>query len=352
MWLTFYLFSVAYGERSRLLSLLRPSFSCRPRRAEKGPGWCAQGERARGREDAGTERGAYTSRYNADTLPLPRRSCIRCRGESRAKQRRTGLSTPSLPYGVQDARPRVCIVYEREKDWSGERLRTWVVWFEGCIVSQVLKTVAVSPRRYYFSHLRAILDSFITDRSESILFFYPFDLISDLFIDGAWNEKRRSTCCGSFSLGWSRCNKVAIDTTRPEESVLWNQLIPAEFSQLVRSKIQSTAIKSTDHCKGIIGRKSLDHYQACFSPRSCRCSRASRKPCCWGGQKRVRDSNSVVPSCLATNYSGRRALLHACRCDVPSTPRPRRASRKRPWNGLTFRASRGESSSRGPVYNW
>jgi len=203
MWLTFYLFSVAYGERSRLLSLLRPSFSCRPRRAEKGPGWCAQGERARGREDAGTERGAYTSRYNADTLPLPRRSCIRCRGESRAKQRRTGLSTPSLPYGVQDARPRVCIVYEREKDWSGERLRTWVVWFEGCIVSQVLKTVAVSPRRYYFSHLRAILDSFVTDRSESILF-YPFDLISDLFINGAWNEKRRSTCCGSFSLGWSR----------------------------------------------------------------------------------------------------------------------------------------------------
>lgn len=50
---------------------------------------------------------------------------------------------------------------------------------------------------------------------------------------------------------------------------------------------------------------------------------------------------------LATNYSGRRALLHACRCDVPSTPR--RASRKRPWNGLTFRASCGESSSRGPV---
>lgn len=38
---------------------------------------------------------------NADTLPLPRRPCIRRRGETRAEG--DGISTPSLPYTTAHA---------------------------------------------------------------------------------------------------------------------------------------------------------------------------------------------------------------------------------------------------------
>lgn len=119
--------------------------------------------------------------------------------------------------------------------------------------------------------------------------------------------------------------------TRPRSEVSHTERIDpamAGFSQLARcrSEIQSAAIGSTDRCRGIVGRKSLDHYRARFSPRSCRCSRANGRA--QTGDRTAAPSRRTKARsrfqfgrALATNYSGRRALLHACRCAVDAAAR-------------------------------
>lgn len=147
----------------------------------------------------------------------------------------------------------------------------------------------------------------------------------------------------SFSSGWSqrRRNKVAVDAT---SSVVRDE--STGFSQVARcrSKIQSAAVGSADRCEGIVGRKSLDHYRARFSPRSCRCSRANvaREQETVPPRRTKARSRFQFGRALAANYSGRRALLHACRCAVDATACLAKTTVER----LTFRASRGGSSSR------
>ena len=154
----------------------------------------------------------------------------------------------------------------------------------------------------------------------------------------------------SFPSGWSLMQQGRRRRDLVRKSVVRNESIPDWIfpgGARRRSKIQSAAIGSADRCEGIVGRKSLgslsSSFLTSFVPRCSRAGTARR------GAAREQEtvplrrtkarSRFQFGRALATNYSGRRALLHACRCAVDAA--------KTTVERLTFRAFRGGSSSRG-----
>lgn len=141
------------------------------------------------------------------------------------------------------------------------------------------------------------------------------------------------------------CNEVAADATSfvsvgHTERNNSDWIFPA--AARCRSKIQSAAVESADRLRGLSlggNRRTIIELVSHLIRAAAR-SRAGN-PCRRGGQKRVRDSNSVVPS---PRIIADGVPFCTPAVDAGCGMQPAKTAVER----LTFRAFRGRSSLRGP----